>query len=85
MERRIDKKTALLIDATINAEKSHGYVAAASELTAQGVKLLIVIRVLTRPQERRHYSDAGKQRQTSTGTNGPLWAGSCSTVKTETV
>jgi hypothetical protein len=62
MDRRIDKRTALLIDAAINAEASHGYASAASELTAQGVELYVTVRVLTRPQDRRHYWDAGTQR-----------------------
>lgn len=55
MDRRFDKRIALLIDAAVNAEASHGYASAANELTVQGVPLYVILRVLTRPQERRHY------------------------------
>jgi len=55
MNRRTDSRMALLIDAAINAESSHGYTSAADELTVQGVPLNIITRVLTRPEERRSY------------------------------
>jgi hypothetical protein len=61
MDRRIDKRTTLLIDAAINAEASHGYAPAASKLTTQGIALYVTIRVLTRPEERRHYSSGAIQ------------------------
>jgi hypothetical protein len=55
MNRRIDRRMALLIDAAIHAAAVHGPVGAARELASQGIPLEVAIRVLTRPAERRIY------------------------------
>lgn len=55
MNRRIDQRTALLIDAAIHAAATHGAVGAARELREHGIQLAIAMRVLTRPAERRAY------------------------------
>jgi hypothetical protein len=56
MNRRTDRRTALLIDAAIHAAAVHGAVGAARELAERGVPLEVAMRVLTRPSERRSYS-----------------------------
>jgi hypothetical protein len=53
MERRTDYRMALLIDAAIH-EAAAGNRSAARELVALGVPFEVAIRVLTRPDERRH-------------------------------
>jgi hypothetical protein len=53
MTPRTDRKTALLIDAAINAAASHGCINAARELIEQGVPFDVAMRVLTRPTDRR--------------------------------
>ncbi len=53
MERRTDYKTALLIDATVHDALAAGR-SAARDLAAMGVPFEVAIRVLTRPDERRH-------------------------------
>jgi hypothetical protein len=55
MNQRTDRRTALLIDAAVHAAASHGKVGAAQELIAQGVHWEVVMRVLNRPEERRHH------------------------------
>lgn len=62
MNRRTDRRTALLIDAAIHAAATHGSVGAARELAAQGVPLEVAMRVLTRPDERRMYNTAWCQQ-----------------------
>jgi hypothetical protein len=52
MDRRKDRRTALLIEASINAAASHGPIPAARELIAHGVPWEVVMRTLTRPAER---------------------------------
>ena len=63
MNRRIDKKTALLIDAAVNAAASHGLMPAACELVVLGVPLHVAVRVLTMPTHRRSYSLAVSDRR----------------------
>lgn len=53
MERRTDYKMALLIDATIHEATTQGR-SAARDLAAMGVPFEVAVRVLTRPDERRH-------------------------------
>jgi hypothetical protein len=53
MERRSDYRTALLIDAAIHEAATQGR-SAARELVGLGVPLETAVRVLTRPDERRH-------------------------------
>lgn len=55
MNRRIDRSTALLIDAAIHAAATHGAVGAARELRDHGIELVVAVRVLTRPADRRAY------------------------------
>lgn len=55
MNRRTDRRTALLIDAAIHAAAIHGAVGAARELREQGIELAVAVRVLTRPADRRAY------------------------------
>jgi hypothetical protein len=54
MERRTDYKLALLIEATLHDTASAGLPNAARELAGIGVPLHVSMRVLTRPEERRH-------------------------------
>ena len=54
-DRRIDWRTAVLIDAAINAACSHDVFTAAEELLAQNTPPELIIRVLTRPAKRRRY------------------------------
>jgi hypothetical protein len=53
MERRNDYKTALLIEATIHEAQEQNR-SPARALAAMGVPFDIAMRVLTRPDERRH-------------------------------
>ena len=53
MERRSDYKTALLIEATIHDALERNR-SPAQALASLGVPLETAIRVLTRPDERRH-------------------------------
>jgi len=53
MERRSDYRMALLIDAAIHEAATAGR-SAARELAGLGVPLETAVRVLTRPDERRH-------------------------------
>lgn len=59
MNRRSDRYLALLIDAAVHAAASHGQVGAAKELVVAGVPWHVVMRVLSRPSERRTYSKSG--------------------------
>jgi hypothetical protein len=53
MERRSDYKTALMIESTIHEAQEHNR-SPARALAALGVPFEIAMRVLTRPEERRH-------------------------------
>jgi hypothetical protein len=53
MERRNDYKTALMIEATIHEAQDQNR-SPARALAAMGVPFEIAMRVLTRPDERRH-------------------------------
>jgi len=53
MERRIDRKTALYIDAVLNSLASIGQREAALALRELGVPVRIALRVVTRPFDRR--------------------------------
>jgi hypothetical protein len=53
MEKRSDYKTALLIEATIHEAQEQNR-SPARALAALGVPFEIAMRVLTRPDERRH-------------------------------
>lgn len=55
IDRRSDLRTALLIDAAINAADSHGVFAATDELLQQHTPADVVIRVMMRPSKRRAY------------------------------
>lgn len=55
IDRRTDKRKALLIDAAINAAASHGFVGAAAELIAQEVSTDVVFRALCKQFLRRRY------------------------------
>lgn len=59
MDRRIDLRTAVIIDAAINACENHGLDPAANELTDRGIPADVVVRVLTRQGERRVYPETG--------------------------
>lgn len=61
MERRSDYKLALLIDAAIHDAARDGR-PAARVLAGLGVPLEIAVRVLTRPNERRHPTPAPVKR-----------------------
>ena len=56
-ERRADLRTSLLIDAAINIVLTNEWIPAAEELLDQGVEPNLVLRVLTRPEERRSYGE----------------------------
>lgn len=56
MDRRIDMKTAFLVDGAVNAERVGGPGPAARHLAEYGVPIQIALRVLTRPSSRRHYT-----------------------------
>lgn len=53
VNRRVDRRTALLLDAAVNAAASHGVAGAAAELIDLGVPVELVFRVLCRPGARR--------------------------------
>ena len=53
MERRSDYKTALLIEATIHEAEEQNR-SPARALAALGVPFEVTMRMLTRPDERRH-------------------------------
>jgi hypothetical protein len=53
MERRSDYKTALLIESTIHEAQEQNR-SPARALASMGVPFEIAMRVLTRPDERRH-------------------------------
>lgn len=55
IDRRTDSRTALLIDAAINATNSHSVFSVADELLQQQTPADVVIRVLMRPSKRRIY------------------------------
>lgn len=57
MERRNDRITALLIEAVLNAQAAHGRVRLANAFNEIGVPLHMAMRLLTRPHERRNYSE----------------------------
>jgi hypothetical protein len=54
MERRTDYKSALHIETAIHDATTHGLPSAARKLAGLGVPLEVSMRVLTRPEERRH-------------------------------
>ena len=54
--RRVDQRSALLIDAAINAAESHELTPVVQALLAQGINADVVLRVLTQPRERRRYT-----------------------------
>jgi hypothetical protein len=64
MERRSDYKTALLIDAAIHEAAATGG-SAARDLALMGIPFETAIRVLTRPDERRHPQPPGIARSVS--------------------
>jgi hypothetical protein len=53
MDRRIDRRTQLYIDAVLNGLLSIGQREAALVLRELGIPIETAIRVITRPQERR--------------------------------
>lgn len=57
IDRRSDHRTALLIDAAINAADSHGVFTATDELLRQQTPADVVIRVMMRPSKRRAYPE----------------------------
>lgn len=69
MERRSDYKLALLIDAAIHEAKAAGR-SPARALAGLGVPLEIAVRVLTRPEERRHPTPAPVKRVLDGGLGG---------------
>lgn len=58
VNRRVDGKTALLVDAAISAAASHGVAGAAAELIDLGLPVEFVFRVLCNPGSRRRYLSA---------------------------
>jgi len=68
MDRRIDRCTQLYIDAVLNSVPSIGQRKAALVLRELGVPVEIALRVLTRPDERRH--SLGRRILAA----GPAWA-----------
>lgn len=56
MNRRTDSLSASLIDAAIHAAASQSSVSAAKALVDSGVAWEVVMRVLSRPAERRLYA-----------------------------
>ena len=55
-DRRVDLRTSLLLDAAINMVLSHELIPVVDELAEQGVEPHLVLRVLTKPRERRCYT-----------------------------
>ena len=56
-ERRTDVRTAVLIDAAINAASSRDVFSTAKELLVQRTPPDVVIRILLRPTKRRLYRE----------------------------
>ncbi|QOL52251.1 hypothetical protein [Massilia litorea] len=56
-ERRTDLRTSMLIDAAINAVLTNHLIPVAEELIDQGIDPNLILRVLTRPAERRRYGE----------------------------
>jgi len=54
MERRTDYKKALLIEAAVHDHAPEGPGAAARALAGLGVPVEAAVRIITRPDERRH-------------------------------
>jgi len=54
MERRTDYKKALLIEAAVHDHSPEGPGAAARALAGLGVPVEAAVRIITRPEERRH-------------------------------
>lgn len=53
MNKRLDRLSAVLIDAVLNNWEAQGTVSAARVMAENGVPLHVAVRVLTRPWERR--------------------------------
>lgn len=53
MERRQDQQTAHIVDAALDTALHCGYAQASRELSEHGLQLNTIIRVLTKPAERR--------------------------------
>ena len=53
MERRQDQQTAHIVDAAVDTALHCGYAQAGRELAEHGLQLRDIIRVLTKPAERR--------------------------------
>lgn len=64
MERRIDRVTALLVDAVLDGEAALGIAHSARRLCEIGVPMHVAVRVLARPIERRDYASP-RRRLTS--------------------
>jgi len=58
VNRRVNGRIALLVDAAINAAASHGITGAATELIDWGFSVAFVFRVLGHPGARRRYAHA---------------------------
>lgn len=56
VNRRVDWRMALLVDAAVNAAGSHGIAGAAAELIDLGLPVELVFRVLCRPGARRRHA-----------------------------
>ncbi len=56
VNRRVDRRMALLVDAAINAAASHGIAGATAELIDQGVPVELIFRVLCQPGARRRHA-----------------------------
>jgi hypothetical protein len=65
MKKRIDRLTAVLIDAVLNNLARQSTMEAARALAGNNVPIEVALRVLTRPHERREYpvSPAALARQ----------------------
>ena len=57
MDRRIDRRTQLTIEAVVNDVPDTGHLAAAHTLHELGIPIETALRVLTRPAERRGHGD----------------------------
>jgi hypothetical protein len=55
MDKRTDRRTAMMIDAALNARAAHSAASVARALFEAGVPIEIAVRVLTRPKDRRQY------------------------------
>lgn len=58
MDRRYDIRTALFIDVTLQAVAEQRQAEPERALVDYGVKGKVIVRVLTRPRERRCFSDS---------------------------